>query len=72
MPALPKPIAISELGELSEDECYGEITPPDEVIDDILTCSRGDLARMARAARLAVEDYRDLRMAAEVVRAEAQ
>jgi hypothetical protein len=68
----PAALDLLELTEFAWHDCYGEITPPDEVIDDILTCSRGDLARMARAARLAVEDYRDLRMAAEVVRAEAQ
>ena len=51
-------------------DCYGEITPPDDVVDDILICSRGDLAQMIRVPRLAVEDSRDLRMAAHALRAE--
>ncbi len=61
---------LLELVEFGWHDCHGEITPPDAVIDDILVCSQGDLARMTRAARLAVEDFRDLRMAADVIRAE--
>jgi hypothetical protein len=61
---------LLELVEFGWHDCYGEITPSDEVIDDILVCSQGDLARMVRAARLAIEDYRDLRMAANALRAE--
>ncbi|HET9894483.1 MAG TPA: hypothetical protein VFQ44_06070 [Streptosporangiaceae bacterium] len=60
---------LLELVEFGWHDCYGEITPPDAVIDDILVCSRGDLARMIRAARLAVEDFRDLRLAADAIRA---
>lgn len=59
---------ILELVELAWHDCYGEVTPPDDVVADILVCSRGDLTRFARAARLAVEDWRDTRVAANAIR----
>ena len=43
---------LLELTEYAWHGCYGEVTPPDEVILDILTCSEGGLAPMLRAARL--------------------
>jgi hypothetical protein len=68
----PAALDLLELTEFAWHDCYGEITPPDDVVDDILICSRGDLARMIRVARLAVEDSRDLRMAADALRAEGR
>ena len=62
---------LLELVEFSWHDCYGEITPPDAVIEDILVCSQGDLAKMIRAARLAVTDFRDLRLAADAIRADS-
>ena len=59
---------ILELTEFAWHDCYGEVIPPDAVIDDIYVCSRGRLADLARAARLAVEDYRDLRLWADGIR----
>ena len=56
---------ILELTDLAWHDCYGEVTPPDGVIDDILVCSGGQLAGLAHAALLAVEDFRDLQLAAE-------
>jgi uncharacterized protein with von Willebrand factor type A (vWA) domain len=53
---------LLELTELAWHDCYGEVTPPDEVIADILTCANGDMATLVTAARLAVEDFRDLRI----------
>ena len=47
---------------------YGEVSPPEAVIDDILTVSQGRLDRMVHAARLAVEDHRDLRLQADAIR----
>lgn len=60
----PAALDLLELAEFAWHDCYGEITPPDEVVEDILLCSRGDLGRMAHFARLALEDWRDLRVAA--------
>jgi hypothetical protein len=59
---------ILELTELAWHDCYGEVTPPDDVVEDILACSHGELPAFARAARLAVEDRRDLRLAADAAR----
>lgn len=61
---------LLELTELAWHDCYGELTPPDQVIDDLLVCSGGDLAGLVRAARLGTTDWRDLRMAADAIRAE--
>jgi hypothetical protein len=60
---------ILELAEFAWHDCYGEVTPPDDVIDDILVCARGHLSDLARATRQAVEDHRDLRLHADAVRA---
>ena len=63
---------LLELTEYAWHDCYGEITPPDDVILDILICSRGDLAAMIRAAKLAVRDSRDLYLAARHVQSQEQ
>lgn len=56
---------LLELTELAGNDCYGEVSPPTQVVDDILTVSEGRLDLLAQAVRLAVEDFRDLRMQAE-------
>jgi hypothetical protein len=53
---------LLELTELAWHDCYGEITPPEDIIDDILLCSDGDVPKLIQAARLAVIDRRDLKM----------
>jgi hypothetical protein len=55
---------VLELTELAWHDCYGEVTPPDEVMADIFAVGRGSVSQFVRAARLAVEDYRDLRLQA--------
>ena len=59
---------VLELTEFAWHDCYGEITPPDEVVDDIFVVAQGNLAYFVNSARLAVEDFRDLRMNANAVR----
>lgn len=59
---------LLELVELAWHDCYGESTPPEQVIDDILLLSRGDLSRLISSARLAVVDWRDARVAADELR----
>ena len=59
---------ILELTELAWHDVYGQVTPPGDVVDDILVCSRGQLGELARSARLAVEDWRDLRLRADSIR----
>lgn len=57
-----------ELLELAWHDCYGESSPPDEVIEDIWVVSDGDLGRLVAAAHLAVTDFRDLRLNADARR----
>lgn len=49
-------------------DCYGESSPPEQVIEDIWLVSNGDLAQFVSAAHLAVVDFRDLRMNADAMR----
>ena len=62
---------LLELLELAWHDTYGDVTPPESVIDDVLVLSQGTLRGLIRAARLAVADSRDLSLQAEAVRAEA-
>ncbi|MGW6284505.1 hypothetical protein [Streptomyces sp. NPDC055107] len=66
--AAPAALDLLELVEFAWHDCYGDTTPSENVVEDILTCAQGDLARMIRFARLAVEDWRDLRMTADEIR----
>jgi len=59
---------LLELTEFAWHDCYGETSPPDAVVSDIVTCAQGDLSLAIRAARLAVEDFRDLRTWADGLR----
>lgn len=60
---------LLELTDLAWHDCYGEPSPPAAVVDDIFVVASGDLSRLIAAARLAVEDFRDLRMTADAARA---
>jgi hypothetical protein len=66
-PTADAALDLLELTEFAWHDCYGEMSPPDGVIADILTVAQGRLDRLAHAARLAVEDSRDLRMQAEAI-----
>ena len=59
---------LLELVELAWHDCYGEITPSEEIVDDILLVSRGSLGGLIAAAHLAVTDWRDLELAADALR----
>jgi hypothetical protein len=59
---------LLELMEMAWHDAYGEITPPDGVIDDVLLLSEGNLRALIRWARIAVEDSRDVRVAADKAR----
>jgi hypothetical protein len=63
-------IGVLMLTELAWHDCYGEVTPSESIIDDILLCSGGDLATLIRAAKLAVEDSRDLMVWATELRSQ--
>ena len=59
---------LLELLELAWHDCYAEVSPPDEVIEDVWIVSEGQLPKLVQAARLAVEDSRDLRINADGLR----
>ena len=59
---------LLEVVELAWHDVYGDITPPREVIDDLLACSGGRLDDLVRAAHLGLTDWRDLRMMAADLR----
>jgi hypothetical protein len=54
--------SVLELLEMAWHDCYGEITPSEEIVDQVLLCSRGTLAGLVEAARVAVIDRRDLQV----------
>lgn len=62
---------LLELLEMAWHDTYGEGTPPEDVIDDILLLSEGNLRLLIRWARLAITDWREVRVAADAVRADA-
>ena len=51
---------VFELLELAWHDCYGEVSPSEAIIDDVLLCSGGTLRGLIAAAHLAVIDRRDL------------
>ena len=59
---------VMELTDLAWHDCYSDVASPDAVVDDILLCSEGQVSLLARAARTAVADYRDLRLQADGIR----
>jgi hypothetical protein len=59
---------LLELVELAWHDCYADVSPPERVVDDILVCSEGDWRKLIGAARLAITDARDLRLAADELR----
>lgn len=61
---------LLEILEMAWHDEYGDITPPEEVIDDILLLSEGNLRHLIRWTRLALVDWRDVRVAADGVRAD--
>lgn len=60
---------LLELLEMAWHDAFGEITPTEDVIDDVLLLSEGSLRLLIRWARLAVADWRDVRVEADEVRA---
>jgi hypothetical protein len=63
---------ILELWELAWHDCHGDITPPPRVVEDVWVVADGTLGGLASAARLAVTDWRDLRVASDDMRSRLQ
>lgn len=59
---------LLELLEMAWHDAYGEVPPPESVIDDVLLLSEGSLRLLIRWARLAVADSRDVHVAASAAR----
>ena len=55
---------LLELVELAWHDCYGEITPSEELVDDMLLLSDGNIDKLIDVARLVVTDWRDVKLAA--------
>lgn len=64
----PFALDLLELTELAWHDCYGEVSPSEDVIDDMLSLSEGSIERLIQATRLGVTDWRDLKVAAEELR----
>lgn len=64
---------LLDLADYAWHDCYGpkELALPDRVLDDVLVLADGGLVALVRAARLAVIDFRDVRVAADSVRGRA-
>ena len=60
----PLALDLLDITELAWHDCYGEVTPPQSVIEDMLTISDGTIEGLIQAALLAVTDWRDLSVAA--------
>lgn len=67
----PRALDLLEIVELAWHDCYGDISPSEEIVDDMLLLSGGSLEGLVSAAHLALTDWRDLKMAASAQRAGA-
>ena len=59
---------VFELMEMAWHDCYAEVTPSKEVVENVLLCSGGTLDGLISAAHLAVIDWRDLSVWASDIR----
>ena len=59
---------LLELVEYAWHDCYGEVSPSEDLIDDVLALSEGTLRGLILHARAAVIDWRDVRLAADARR----
>ena len=59
---------VFALMEMAWHDCYAEITPSEDIVDDVLLCSGGTIVGLIHAAHLAVIDRRDLSVWASDIR----
>jgi hypothetical protein len=60
-------VQVLDLLDLAWHDCYGEVTPPEAVVEDVFLIAQGDLSFLIEAAHLAVQDWRDLRVRADLM-----
>jgi hypothetical protein len=65
---------LLHLADMAWHDCYGprELEMPAQVLDDVLLLAKGSLAGLVRNAFDAVQDFRDIRMAADGERTKSQ
>lgn len=61
---------LLELLEMAWHDTFDEGSPPEDLIDDILLLSGGNLRLLIRWARIAVTDWREVKTAAESARSD--
>ena len=54
---------LLELLERAWHDSYHEISPPEDIIDDVILLSDGSMDKLIKAAKRAVIDWRDLKVA---------
>lgn len=67
-PVVDVALDLLEVLEIAWHDCYGDVTPPEDIIDDVLLLSEGDLAGLVRSSRLALVDWRDVKVSAAALR----
>ena len=62
---------LLELLEIAWHDSYGEISPSEAIVDDVLLLSEGSMPLLVHAVRLAVADWRDVVVGAAQLRGRA-
>ena len=60
-------LQVLDLLDRAWHDCYS-VTPREAVVEDVFFTAQGDLSRLIDAAHLAVQDWRDLRVRADLKR----
>lgn len=56
---------LIEIVEMAWHDSFGEVTPSEDLIDDMLLLSDGSVEKLIGAARMALADWRDLKVATQ-------
>jgi hypothetical protein len=57
------------IADMAWHDAYGDLSVPDDVLDDVIVLCRGDIGALVQSVSLALQDWRDLRMNADAARA---
>lgn len=60
---------LFEILEYAWHDAHGDITPAEDIVDDVLLLSEGSIDRLIQVVRLAVADWRDVKVQAAQRRA---